>query len=168
MIWVVFRPACDAVPNPDGKAWISQLRGYNVDDDIVPQGGIVLKEMRLSEPATYETIDDVVGYDPSGAAIIKTRRIRHERNIIRTVQDKDMTAPLYVCEPIEHDAKILTSLREGWWYQGFYKVEDVPRRSVAEAEKIKQTEATSELRGAGTQTLGPVPGGGVKAGTVKG
>ncbi len=163
MIWVVFRPQCDAVPNPNGEAWITQLRGYPVDEDIVPQGGIVLKEMGLSEPVTYETMDDVVGYDPSGAAIIKTRRIRHERNVIRTMQDKDMSAPLYVCEPIEHDAKILQSLREGWWYQGFYKAEDIPRRSVMEAEKTKQTEVISEPAGTGTS----IPIGIPKTGVVK-
>ncbi len=162
MIWVVFRPQCDAVPNPNGEAWIIQLRGYEVDKDIVPQGGIVLKEVRLSDHVTYETVDQVVGYDPSGAALIKTSRVRHERKIIRTVQSKDMSAPLYICEPIEHDAQILQSLRDGWWYQGFYKQEDIPRRSVIEATEAKQTEATSEPIGARSQTAG----GSIKAGTI--
>ena len=164
MIWVVFRPQCDAVPNPNGEAWITQLRGYEVDGDIMPHGGIVLKEMRLSDPITWETVDQVTGYDPSGTALVKTHRIRHERKIIRTVQSKDMAAPLYVCEPIEHDAQILQSLRDGWWYQGFYKVEDIPLRSVMEASETAKKEATSEPVGARSQTAGGVPGSGPKAG----
>ncbi len=168
MIWVVFRPAADTVPNPNGEPWIAQLRGYEVDNDVMPYGGMILKEVRLSDPVTWETVDEITGYDSNGGALIKTHKVRHERKVIRTVQAKDMTSPLFVCEPIEHDARILSSLRDGWWYQAFYKAEDIPRRSVMEAAEKTQKEATSGPIGARGKVTGEPSSGLVTANTGKG
>ncbi len=155
MIWVVFRPAVDAQKNTVGEAWIGRHCGYDVDETIYPNGGIILKTIERSSPNIEEAWTSLEGYSPDGRPIVRHGIRVHKRRVIETRLGDDREwnptpSTIYVCEPVEYDAKYICSTREGWRYQGFKTEADIPR--ITDVEESGQVVSRQE-----DLPLGPPP-----------
>lgn len=132
MVWVILRSQADAMPiSKSGAALISSIRGLQVDPDILPHGGIVLKELVVSEPSYQVAVSEPTGRDIMGNPLLRDRFVRKERRVLRT--EPGAAAMLYVCEATEDDAQYYASIR-GWQAMAFAKEADIPRRSQGKSE----------------------------------
>lgn len=145
MFYVLFRPECDSMVDPQrGRPWIDRLRGLMVDDDILPHGGIIFKTIDVSDP-NYRTVTDVIvpGIQP-GTQDVRPTVHHHTRKVIQKKVGDDGRSPLYVCEATEDDAKYYSQLRAGWWYMMFQRDDQVPRKSQGEVETTETEGALPE------------------------
>jgi len=130
MIYVCFRPEEDAMVNEQtGQAWVSRLRGNEIDDDILPHGGIVLKTMELSDPNYINYRDTPVAGIAAGTTAVQTQLSRRQHKVLDTRLGADGKSTIYICEGDEDYARYLCAIRAGWRYLIFNREDQVPRKS---------------------------------------
>jgi len=141
MIYVCFRPEEDAMVNEQtGKAWVSRLRGHEIDDDILPHGGIVLNTMELSEPNYISYKDTPVAGIAAGTTAVQTVISHQTHKVLDTRLGADGKSTVYICEGDEDYARYLCAIRAGWRYLIFNREDQVPRKSQ-QAASVQDTEA---------------------------
>ena len=129
-VWVVFRSQADSARLPDGTELITQLRGFLVDSDISPNGGLVLREVRVSSPIMF---DEQTTQDARGNIIAK--RIPRQLKVLRVEEgaDKDWNrnpSKNYICEPDRKYAEYLASMRPDWYCAEYRSEADIPRKGA--------------------------------------